>query len=434
MYNYSPIQKMSVKNFRNIGSVEIDFTESPIVTLVGENEAGKTSLIKAFSMCALHDSPRDQKDYIRDNTDALGIQIDLEDGTHIIRVKQTNGLNLYRVIYPDGKVWDANKITDGLPEAVAEKMGLITEPETNEYLNVRTYEDKLPFVVTPASTNYKVMYNALKVEQLTKAIKQGSNEVNALKAKVSKNDDSVQTLNAQMRQIVVYDTEPLRNVRDRIKNQLESLDKLKKLSEKIDKLEELRTKLGALALIDLYKLEEVDVVTASRINTSIRLLENLSEKVNKRDLYNDLNSISEIDTSTLDKVNVLRDKISELNSKTQSAGALISVASMESISESVVSKITSLNSRVNKRDALMETLSKIDVSSCEEIDQTKLNAISKLNKIYSHSQMIVQRSAVLAQYNVYIEQIQNYLQQCGVAVETCPKCGESIVFDLDKMS
>ncbi len=57
MYNYSPIKKLFIKNFRNLGEVEIDFTQSPIVTLLGENEAGKTSVVKAFATCALHSNP-----------------------------------------------------------------------------------------------------------------------------------------------------------------------------------------------------------------------------------------------------------------------------------------------------------------------------------------------------------------------------------------
>ena len=79
MYGYSPLKSLKIKNFRNIGDVNIDFTESPIITLLGANEAGKTSVIKAFSMCALHDSPREQKDWIRDDTDMLGVEIDLAD-------------------------------------------------------------------------------------------------------------------------------------------------------------------------------------------------------------------------------------------------------------------------------------------------------------------------------------------------------------------
>ena len=55
---YSPITKLYIKNFRNIGEATIDFTDSPIVSLIGDNEAGKTSVVKAFAVCALHADPR----------------------------------------------------------------------------------------------------------------------------------------------------------------------------------------------------------------------------------------------------------------------------------------------------------------------------------------------------------------------------------------
>ena len=35
-------------------------------------------------------------------------------------------------------------------------MGMVTEPETKEFLHIRTYEDQLLFVVTTASANYKM--------------------------------------------------------------------------------------------------------------------------------------------------------------------------------------------------------------------------------------------------------------------------------------
>ena len=140
-YNYSPIKKLYIKNFRNLGEVTIDFSESPIVSLIGENESGKTSVVKAFSVCALHSSPRDQKDYIRDGTDGFGVAIELEDNTLITRVKRQS-LNWYSLKNPDGTVWNTSKIEGGLPPAIQKVLGLIEEPETKEYLQVRTYEDQ----------------------------------------------------------------------------------------------------------------------------------------------------------------------------------------------------------------------------------------------------------------------------------------------------
>ena len=80
MYSYSPIKQMVVRNFRNIGDVTVSFDESPIVSLIGENESGKTSLVKAFSACAINSDYTSQKEFIRAGTPAFGVMIELRAG------------------------------------------------------------------------------------------------------------------------------------------------------------------------------------------------------------------------------------------------------------------------------------------------------------------------------------------------------------------
>ena len=433
MYNYSPITKIKVRNFRNIGDAEIDFTKSPIVTLVGENEAGKTSIIKAFSTCALHANPRDQKDYIRDNTTMFGVEITLADGTQVVRIKENAGMNMYRVIHPDGSVWDTGKITDGLPEEVQKVMGLIDEPETNEFLHVRTYEDKLLFVVTPASTNYKVMYNALKVEQLTKAIKLGSTEVNTLKSDINRNEVSIQTLNNQLRQVKTYDLEPLLEIKDRLSSQLKTLEKLEKLNNLVDKLNRSESQLGALALINIYKLDTISEVVASKILSANRLLNNKAEKVNCCDKLSEVNNINEISIDVITRLDNLKSKINQLNNKTIEAGSLIHIANISDISESRVMQITKVNSLIDKLNILIKSASIIDTSQCTEISQSDIKVISTLESLKTKYQAIELKKQELTQVVDYIEKVQDYLKQCGVAVEACPKCGEAVVFDIDKL-
>lgn len=433
MYNYSPITKIKVRNFRNIGDAEIDFTKSPIVTLVGENEAGKTSIIKAFSTCALHANPREQKDYIRDNTTMFGVEITLADGTQVVRIKENAGMNMYRVIHPDGSVWDTGKITDGLPEEVQKVMGLIDEPETNEFLHVRTYEDKLLFVVTPASTNYKVMYNALKVEQLTKAIKLGSTEVNTLKSDINRNEVSIQTLNNQLRQVKTYDLEPLLEIKDRLSSQLKTLEKLEKLNNLVDKLNRSESQLGALALINIYKLDTISEVVTSKILSANRLLNNKAEKVNCYNKLSEVNNINEISIDVITRLDNLKSKISQLNNKTIEAGSLIHIANLSDISESRVMQITKVNSLIDKLNILIKSASIIDTSQCTEISQSDIKVISTLESLKTKYQAIELKKQELTQVVDYIEKVQDYLKQCGVAVEACPKCGEAVVFDIDKL-
>lgn len=434
MYNYSPIHKLYIRNFRNLGDVELDFSQSPIIALVGENEAGKTSVIKAFATCALHANPRDQKDYIRDGTKMFGVSIELENGQRITRIKEANGINSYQITDCQGNlIWNTNKLAEGLPEEVQKLIGLIAEPETNEFLHIRTYEDKLLFVVTPNSTNYKVMYNALKVEQLTKAIKLGSSEVNTLKSAISSNDASILTLQGQLKSITVVDTEPLVNVKDRLVEQMAMLDKLERAKVLLDRVNQCEIQLGALALIDKFKLESINEVIANKLVSVSRLLSRNNETVNLLNRITDINNLEEIDYNIINKLYNILSKKEELDSKITEAGALVQLTSISEISEVTVVQLNKVVNLISKLNKLTEQSKAIDVSSCSEIEQHTIESLDKLQKIASFKEQVDTNNNQLQQINAYIVQVQDYLKQCGVAVETCPNCGSDVIIDIDKI-
>lgn len=434
MYNYSPIHKLYIRNFRNLGDVELDFSQSPIIALVGENEAGKTSVIKAFATCALHANPRDQKDYIRDGTKMFGVSIELENGQRITRIKEANGINSYQITDCQGNlIWNTNKLAEGLPEEVQKLIGLIAEPETNEFLHIRTYEDKLLFVVTPNSTNYKVMYNALKVEQLTKAIKLGSGEVNTLKSEISSNDASILTLQGQLKSITVVDTEPLVNVKDRLVEQMTMLDKLERAKVLLDRVNQCEIQLGALALIDKFKLESINEVIANKLVSVSRLLSRNNETVNLLNRITDINNLEEIDYNIINKLYNILSKKEELDSKITEAGALVQLTSISEISEVTVVQLNKVVNLISKLNKLTEQSKAIDVSSCSEIEQHTIESLDKLQKIASFKEQVDTNNNQLQQINAYIVQVQDYLKQCGVAVETCPNCGSDVIIDIDKI-
>lgn len=435
MYDYSPIRKLYIRNFRNLGDVELDFSKSPIITLVGENEAGKTSVIKAFTTCALHANPRDQKDYIRDGTRMFGASIELENGQRVTRIKEASGINSYQITDSQGNlVFNTNKLAEGLPEEVQKIIGLISEPETNEFLHVRTYEDKLLFVVTPNSTNYKVMYNALKVEQLTKAIKLGSAEVNALKSSISDNEASITTLQSQLRSISVVDTEPLINVRQSLIEQIALLDKIEKAKVLLDRVNSCEVQLGALALIDKFKLEAISEVIASKLVSTSRLLNRNIETINLLNSLNNLSNLEEIDCSIANKLYNVIYKQHMLDEKIEEAGNLVHIRNISEISEIRVTQLNKVVSLIDKLNRLTEQSKNIDVSSCNEIEQHTIISLDKIQKVASFKEKIYENSNQLQQLNTYIVQVQDYLKQCGVAVETCPNCGSDVIIDIDKLN
>ena len=432
-YNYSPIKKIYVKNFRNIGEAIIDFSDSPIVSLIGENESGKTSIVKAFSVCALHSTPRDQKDFIRDGTDGFGVAIELCDGTIVTRVKRPS-LNWYSVKNPDGTEWNTSKIDSGLPIAVQKVMGLIEESETKEFLQVRTYEDQLLFVVTPASTNYKVMYDALKVDQLTRAIKIGSKEANTLKSEIDNNESGISTLTSNLRQIRIFDIQPLLNIKHRIEAEMQVVSKIESAVKIFNMMELRRKQIGSMNDVVSGKAVEISEAEASTIVSIQRIITNEARLVNRLSIRKKADTLSEINTIDIFKLNSIVDKVQRALDIKQSLGAMIHLDKAVEISSLEVGHIDTILTCISNINRIQEMIKSLDISGADSIEQSDIDICMKAQQIIQRVERRKQLVSIVEQVDNYCSQVENYIKSLGAAVETCPKCGETIIVDMDKFN
>ena len=429
---YSPIKQIWIKDFRNIGEVKVNFDESPIVSLIGENEAGKTSVVKAFSVCALHSTPKDQKDYIRDGTNGFGVEIELEDGTVITRIKTTTG-NRYRVKNPDGTVYDTTKIdSSSAPVEVQRVMGMIEEPETKEYLQVRTYEDQLLFVVTPASTNYKVMYDALKVDQITRAIKSGSKEVNELKHVIDANENGIQTLTNSLKAVKVYDITSLLNIKARLESELAVINSLEEAARLVDRIKRAEAELGAIAEIDKAGLQDISELEAVQISDSLSLLTKLTRLNKLLSTYSLADTAENIDIPVYQSIIDTYIKKVELDRAIFANESMVRIGEAEEVNEVELITMTSIAELRDKLSSLTNQLRRIDTAGAELIEQSDFNTVTMLESVNAGFTRLGQLETAYKQCNDYCSQVQSYLKSLGAAVETCPNCGEDIVIDIDK--
>lgn len=429
---YSPIKQIWIKDFRNIGEVKVNFDESPIVSLIGENEAGKTSVVKAFSVCALHSTPKDQKDYIRDGTNGFGVEIELEDGTVITRIKTTTG-NRYRVKNPDGTVYDTTKIdSSSAPVEVQRVMGMIEEPETKEYLQVRTYEDQLLFVVTPASTNYKVMYDALKVDQITRAIKSGSKEVNELKHVIDANENGIQTLTNSLKAVKVYDITSLLNIKTRLESELAVINSLEEAAGLVDRIKRAEAELGAIAEIDKAGLQDISELEAVQISDSISLLTKLTRLNKLLSTYSLADTAENIDIPVYQSIIDTYIKKVELDRAIFANESMVRIGEAEEVNEVELMTMTSIAELRDKLSSLTNQLRRIDTAGAELIEQSDFNTVTMLESVSAGFTRLGQLETAYKQCDDYCSQVQSYLKSLGAAVETCPNCGEDIVIDIDK--
>lgn len=437
MYSYSPIKQVYIKNFRNLGEVTIDFKDSPIVSLIGENEQGKTSVVKAIAVCAMHATPRDQKDYIRDGTKGFGVAIELEDGTQVVRMKMATA-NSYRVTYPKGPdgnpikpTWEAAKLSNDLPQAVQDVMGMIEEPETKEFLHIRTYEDQLLFVTTASSTNYKVMYNALKISQLVDAIKLGSKEANALKTSINQKEIQAETLDTQAKSLKIYDLEPLQNIRDRLKNEVAQLNKLDRALELKKKIEVQTREVGELS--KLSSIPEISITLVMSLDKAYRVMDNLKELGSMYRTYSLADSLEEIDLNSYYNIYNAHVRYESLKNSEEQSRNYIAVNSLSEININEVSNLQRAIALSKKIEADMNKLQTLNISSAADVQDSDLTVYSRTYKALGLIQRNKQLEDAKVQIDNYCDAVIKWMKDIGVATETCPKCGETIVIDLDKI-
>ena len=429
MGSYSPISEIKIKNFRNLGDISLNFNDSPIIALIGENESGKTSIVKAFGVCAMHADSRSQKDFIRDGSNGFGVQIVLEDGSNITRIK-TPTLNRYIVNRADGSTWEANKLDSGTPAEVQKIMGLIEEPETKEPLHIRTYEDQLLFVVTPASTNYKVMYNALKISQLTKAIQMGSREANDLRADINSKNTSIETLNQSISKIKTFDVEPLIIMRDRLQKNISEIYKLDKAISLLDSIDSQKNELSALNMLSDNNISEIDLADVVRFNQIGNLIDNIEQLKNRESTFSKLSSIEPVRIELIEKLNLALVRSEELRKMQLESKNYISLSEVSSINEvemQSILRVESILNRIESNKALLNTYQK--VLEISEVSNSELESIVKMDRVINFQNEIINAKSGLDKINEFIDGVLNWMKQIGVATASCPKCGESIVID-----
>lgn len=424
---YSKIKSWRIKNFRNLGDIEIDFTKSPIVTLIGENEAGKTSVVKTFGVLGCNAYQSDQKDYIRDGTTGFGICATLEDGTTIFRFK-TKDVNQYRIDKDNQCLFQVDKIDRGYgtPVEIEKVVGMIIEPETKELLQVRTYEDQLLFVLTKSSENYKVMYNALKVENITKAINNGNKEANEYRKAVNNYEVSIETLEDTLKGIKIVDIDNAVKVKNQIKEEVNVISRMQQIVSLINRNNEIGSELGVLQLLN--ETSEISEILGYKLNMLGSLIGN--EKVVQLRMkgYIQLDTVSEIDYNPILKLNRVRELKRNLESKASVLGNFDSLSGAQLIDYKATLELDRLRGLVKDANKVSSQLS-IYKGMGSEIPNKDLATISSLDKVKQLLNRCANLGTSITEGKQEADSWYNKIKESGAIVTSCPNCGETVVVD-----
>lgn len=330
---YSKINSISVKDFGNIGSIVVeDLVESPIVALIGDNNAGKTNFIKALETLMRHSNPRSQKDFIREGRSGFGVKVDLEDGTEITRIKSSS-VNYYSINKVGERKYETYVLDSGMPTRIQKEIGLIEG--NKESLNFRNYDSLLLFINTALSGNHKLTHEVLKVGSVEEAIEMGKVESIKHRNSIDVAYNGEEATKVAM-QISIRNSETLRKALDKshgIKGEMAKLQKFDRILEE----EEMYLKVQGEENIKIKEIEEI----------KLRAIDMLSKAMRNREEYSKLKSIENIGIKSIGSIE--RESLMEINKAIKSLRSYKHMKEKENLSIRGIEEVRTDKVRVLKK-------------------------------------------------------------------------------------
>jgi len=421
----SRIKRLLLRNFRNIEQEVIEFDKNiPIITLIGDNEAGKSSFTFAMQTLGANLYPKDQKDFIKTGASQFFVAMNLDDenDTVVYRAKG-DGFNGYGIYEKGVQTWCIPKMEDStVPPKADELIGFILEPETKELLNIRMYFDQQIFINTSSSTNYKVIYSALKIDQLKGATQKGNSELNILRKTVREIENSVDTLQCELSNIRLMDLSPLMALREKLIKYREMASLLETAMGILNEVRQIDSSLGVMQNIGYT--EAINELEVEYVNYGLSLTKEVNQLTRSLDIYQTTYGCEDIDIEQLYLFNTGENVLQELRSMNCDLYTEINTAKeldMSLIEDS--NRALVLLSEISKLDMGMDSC---DVS-CSEV--LNIDMIDLVNKGQSLLVDIGDITVEVGDLNIDIEKSEELLKSYGVRVVTCSNCGDSVVVE-----
>lgn len=439
---YSPIESFYTENYRTIGEVLVDFTKSPIVVLAGGNDAGKTSTVKSIINLMYNSNNSECKKHIRTGTKKYKSVLKLQSGLQIEREKSLEGLNGYKMLLGNNTICEYNKIEtkeNGIvPPEISAEIGVVWEKETRELLNIRTYESLLLFSLTSGSDNYRIMYNALKIGDINKAIRIGKDEVNEYNNSIKTNLNSINGLQSSIQSIRLFDLEPVKLTKEKVSVLRDTVVKLHNIVSKIERVKQCQEQIERLDATS--NLQPIDVVS---VNSMLRLGDAISRKKQAEGRLGEsslLETVQSVNVGTLEKMGNLVAKLNRLKGISSQVNNMNELDKLVSIDDRIMLLMGRLIESKKKLDTLNKSVSADDerwIAEAKPVGEqiiTKFQQLfSGINKVQVANQSLNASMQEETEIMAEIAKSGHYNEELGGFVKLCPDCGSQVIVTLDEL-
>ena len=193
----------------------------------------------------------------------------------------------------------------------------------------------------------------------------------------------------------------------------------------------MNSELGALALIEQNGLTEISELRADRILSISRLIDEYTNMIKVSQLYAKLDAAEPVNEALMQKLNLAVSRSDSIAKDQYISQGYLDIANLVEISETEISNLVRAADLISTIDKLCNMQRVYDTSVAKEVTNDQIFVVNNSESAMALIQKIADDSTGLDQINNYIDQVESWFKQIGVATTTCPKCGEDVIIDTD---
>lgn len=236
-------------NFMSFDHAKFEFDDENIINLLGYNNSGKSSALRALEVNMYNRFPQSQLSFIKSGKDYFRVVSVWSDGIVILRDKYANGQSLYEMWRGDECLFSTKqngvltKVSD-VPICIQEYLNLVKFDDS--CLNSRSCFEKQFLVQTSGGENYAALNTVSKSEELSLAGALVNTDRNKLASDITTAETEYNVLMKQYKEGI--------ELTDELVDSLKSHDKLLDVSEeKLSSIASMKETSEKLAQIPVVK-------------------------------------------------------------------------------------------------------------------------------------------------------------------------------------
>lgn len=351
------IKRLKIENFQSISKIEFNYDETGVFYYRGDNNIGKSSILKAINTLFFNASNLTYKSYIRDGEGSF--YISMEDFNGNI-VQLARGIEDFYVWTINGESGRYDRTSGRVPGELVDYFEMYYDEKTKECANIRLPRATLLGVDSTAGENNYLLQKALNSEMYTLAYKKADSKRKSIQKevdllfkyydnvkeniqgmsleedarKISEMNNYKSVLESEYKKLesiegmfsIIKDTLSYKKEFNNLTEAVELFDSYEEEFLKYEELEKLDNLFIKLSQLEESKVKVDDLVshsndTLSKIEDNIKELEEIEvlskivlDMLSKRKELKKLDNVDELDDEVIEELNRY-DKVTEcLNS------------------------------------------------------------------------------------------------------------------------